>query len=152
MKRRILAIDFGLRRLGMAVSDPSGVVALGLQTIERANLASDLARIAEAIREYEASELVVGKPLSKSGAENEMSRRAAAFATKIRERTGIPVTLWDERLTSAEANRALREAGLSLEKRRRAVDRAAATLILQNYLDWRTARGGACGPATDGSV
>lgn len=136
----------------MAVSDPSGVVALGLQTIERANLASDLARIAEAIREYEASELVVGKPLSKSGAENEMSRRAAAFATKIRERTGIPVTLWDERLTSAEANRALREAGLSLEKRRRAVDRAAATLILQNYLDWRTARGGACGPATDGSV
>ncbi|MGH9402820.1 MAG: Holliday junction resolvase RuvX [Terriglobia bacterium] len=137
MKERILAIDFGIRRLGIAVSDPLGVVALGLPTLERTNLASDLAWIGELIGEYGAGELIVGKPLSKSGEENDMSRRATGFAGKLRERLGCPVKLWDERLSSAEANRMLRGAGLGMEKRRRAVDRVAATLILQNYLDWR---------------
>ncbi|MGH9342312.1 MAG: Holliday junction resolvase RuvX [Terriglobia bacterium] len=137
MKQRILAIDFGVRRLGVAVSDPLGVVALGLPTVERTNLAADLARIGELISEYRVSELVVGRPLSKSGEENDMSRRAADFASKLRERLGCPVKLWDERLTSAEANRMLRGAGLGIEKRRRAVDRWAATLSLQIYLDWQ---------------
>lgn len=137
MKHRILAIDFGVRRLGVAISDPLGVVALGLPTVERTNLAVDLARIDELIREYDARELIIGQPLSKSGEENNMSRRAAEFAGKLRERLGYPVKLWDERLTSAEANRMLRGAGLGIEKRRRAVDRVAATLILQNYLDWK---------------
>lgn len=141
MNHRILAIDFGLRRLGAAVSDPSGVVALGLPTIERTNFAADMARIGELIAEYgagEVIEIIVGRPLSKSGEENAMSRRAAGFAQKLSERLGCRVTLWDERLTSAEANRVLRGAGLGVEKRRRAVDRVAATLILQNYLDWRS--------------
>lgn len=136
-KPRILAVDFGVRRLGVAVSDPSGVVALGLPTIERTNLAADMARLGEYISEYGAGEIIVGHPLSKSGGKNAMSRRAAEFAAKLGERLGCRVSLWDERLTSAEANRMLRGAGLGVEKRRRAVDRVAATLILQNYLDWR---------------
>lgn len=142
MGQRILAIDFGTHRLGVAVSDPSSVVALGLPTIERTNLKEDIVRIGEYVAEYGVGEIIVGRPLSKSGEENAMSRRAAEFAKKLSERLGCRVTLWDERLSSAEANRVLRGAGLGIEKRRRAVDRVAATLILQNYLDWRS-HGGA---------
>ena len=146
MKPRILAIDFGTRRLGLAVSDPLGVVAQGLPTLERTALAGDLAAIARLMAEYEVREVIVGQPLSKNGEENQMSRRAAAFAEKLRQRAGCAVKLWDERLTSAEANRVLRDAGIGLDKRRRAVDRVAATLMLQNYLDWRS------GHNTEGGV
>ncbi|MDE3180537.1 MAG: Holliday junction resolvase RuvX [Acidobacteriota bacterium] len=135
---RILAIDFGTRRLGLAVSDPSGKVALGLPTLSRKNLAEDLSRLGELISQYEPGEVLVGLPVSKGGAESAMSIRAAGFAKKLQFSTGRPVRLWDERLSSAEANRLLRSSGISIEKRKRAVDRVAATLILQNYLDWRS--------------
>ncbi|MGH9407781.1 MAG: Holliday junction resolvase RuvX [Terriglobia bacterium] len=137
MKPRILAIDFGTKRLGLAVSDPLGVVAQGLPTLVRTNQASDFAEIARRLDEYDVREVIVGRPLSKSGDENAMSRLASGFAEKLRERLRRPVTLWDERLTSAEANRLLRESGIGREKRRRAVDRVAAALILQSYLDWK---------------
>ncbi|MGH9395565.1 MAG: Holliday junction resolvase RuvX [Terriglobia bacterium] len=137
MRERILAIDFGMRRFGLAVSDPLGVIALGLPTLERKNLASDLAALGGLIEQYSIGEVILGLPLSKSGAENAMSQRVAGFAEKLRVRVNCSVRLWDERLSSAEANRMLRGSGIGLERRKRAVDRVAATLILQNYLDWR---------------
>jgi putative Holliday junction resolvase len=134
---RVLAIDFGLKRLGIAVSDPLGIIAQGLETIERKNLTTDLAAIAARVEDYSATEVVLGYPLSKNGTENEMSRRVAEFAEKLRQRVSCEVKLWDERLTSAEADRMLRASGIGREKRQRAVDRVAATLILQGYLDAR---------------
>lgn len=142
MKERILAVDFGLRRLGLAVSDPLGIVAQGLPTLDRKNAANDLSALESLAAEYAVREIIVGHPLSKSGMENAISRRAAEFAEKLRQRVSCEVKLWDERLTSAEANRMLRSSGIGLEKRRRAVDRVSAVLILQNYLDWRANQAG----------
>lgn len=147
MTKRILAIDFGMRRFGLAVSDPLGIIALGLPALERKNLASDLAALGGVVEEYGIEEIILGKPLSKSGEENEMSRRVASFAEKLRERLGRSVRLWDERLSSAEAGRLLRSAGLGIKKRQQAVDRVAATLILQNYLDWRACQPGSTAEA-----
>lgn len=134
---RILAVDFGLRRLGLAVSDPLGIVAQGLPTIERKNTAADLAALEALAEEYSVGEVILGNPLSKSGGETAISRRVEEFAEKLRRRLSCPVKLWDERLTSAEANRMLRSSGMGLRKRQRAVDQVSAVLILQNYLDWR---------------
>ncbi len=130
-----MAIDFGLRRLGVAVSDPLGVVAQGLPTIERRNVASDLSVLEALVEEYSVREIILGNPLSKDGSPNAMSERVEGFAAKLRVKVSCPVRLWDERLTSAEALRVLRNSGVSLARRRRAVDRVAAALILQSYLD-----------------
>lgn len=133
---RILAIDFGTRRLGLAVSDALGLTAQGLPTLERVNLDNALRHIGKLVEEYAAGRVIVGNPLGHGGGETAMSRRAAEFADKLRRRVACPVELWDERLTSVEANRLLRESGVSLAKRQRAVDRVAATLLLQSYLDF----------------
>ncbi|MGH9326747.1 MAG: Holliday junction resolvase RuvX [Terriglobia bacterium] len=135
MPGRIMAIDFGLKRLGVAVSDPLGAVAQGLPTIERKNIAADLSAVGALIEKYSVREIVLGHPLSKDGSANAMSVRVEEFAAKLRKRVSCPVRLQDERLTSAEAERVLRESGVSLAKRRRAVDQVAATLILEGYLD-----------------
>ncbi len=140
MRGRVLAIDFGLRRLGVAVSDPLGIIAQGLETIERKNLATDLAAVTAMVEDCSAVEVVLGYPLSKDGTENQMSRLVAEFAEKLRRRVNCEVKLWDERLTSVEAGRLLRAAGMGREKRQRAVDRVAATLILQGYLDARASQ------------
>jgi putative Holliday junction resolvase len=95
-----------------------------------------LGKIQEMTEEHSIERVIVGNPLGHGGGETAMSRQAAEFAEKLRRRVRCPVDLWDERLTSVEANRALRSAGLSLGKRRRAVDRVAATLLLQSYLDF----------------
>jgi len=133
---RILAIDFGTKRMGLAVSDALGVTAQGLPTLERVERGKDLRRIQEVVEEYSAERVLVGNPLGHGGGETVMSRRAAKFAEDLRRRLSCPVELWDERLTSVEANRHLRELGLSLGKRQHAVDRVAATLLLQSYLDF----------------
>jgi putative holliday junction resolvase len=137
MAHRVLAVDFGMRHLGVAVSDPLGLTAQGLQTIERRNAAEGFSEIVELVDQYEVQEVLVGNPLSKEGTPTAMSRRVAKFAEKLRRHVACKVTLWDERLTSAEANRLLRFSGIGFEKRHRAVDRVAATLFLQSYLDWR---------------
>jgi putative Holliday junction resolvase len=131
---RILAIDYGSRRMGLAVSDPLGITAQGLDTLERKNKRSDFARLEKLLREYQIREIVLGLPLRMSGEEGTQSQKVAEFAEELRRRFAIPVHLWDERLTSAEANRLLREAELSIQKRAQAVDRMAATLILQSWL------------------
>jgi putative Holliday junction resolvase len=134
---RILAIDFGLKRMGLAISDALGVTAQGLPTLERTRLEDDLRQIQKLVDENGAERVIVGNPVSHAGTETAMSRQAAAFAEKLRRRLTCPVELWDERLTSAEANRMLRSSGMGIEKRRRAVDRVAASLLLQSYLDYR---------------
>jgi putative Holliday junction resolvase len=137
LRSRILAIDYGSRRLGLAVSDPLGITAQGLPTLERKNKRSDFARLERLLREYQVSEIVLGLPLRMSGEEGTQSQKVAEFAEELRRRFALPVHLWDERLTSAEANRLLREAELSIQKRAQAVDRMAATLILQSWLQAR---------------
>lgn len=128
--------------MGLAVSDPLGITAQGLETLERRNKRSDFARLERVVREYQVVEIVLGNPLRMSGEEGTQSRKVAEFADELRRRFELPVHLWDERLTSSEANRLLREAEVSLEKRARAVDRMAATLILQSFLQARSLESG----------
>jgi putative holliday junction resolvase len=132
---RILGLDVGSRRIGIAVSDPLGITAQGLETLQRRNKRADLAALERVIREYAVREIVVGLPLRMSGAEGTQSEKMQVFAEDLRKRFRLPVHLWDERLTSAEANRLLRETELSIEKRGKAVDRMAAVLILQGWME-----------------
>ncbi len=134
---RILAIDYGSRRMGVAVSDPLGITAQGLETLQRKNKRADFGRLERTIREYQIREIVLGNPLRMSGEEGTQSQKVAECAGELRQRFQLPVHLWDERLTSAEANRLLREAELSTKKRALAVDRMAAVLILQSFLQSR---------------
>lgn len=134
---RVLAIDYGSVRIGLAVSDALGLTAQGLPTLERTNKRSDLGRIGELAADYSVAEVIVGNPLGHQGQETEISRRAAHFADELRARLSLPVTLWDERLTSVEADRALAESGASRSVRRRSRDRMAAQILLQSYLDRR---------------
>jgi putative Holliday junction resolvase len=122
--------------MGLAVSDALGITAQGLPTLSRTRLDDDLRKIQELTKEYSTERVIVGNPLGHGGGETTMSRQAGEFAEKLRRRVNCPVQLWDERLTTVEAHRALRAAGLSLGKRQRAADRVAATLLLQSYLDF----------------
>jgi putative holliday junction resolvase len=134
---RILGLDVGTRRIGVAISDPLGITAQGLETLQRSNKRRDFAALENLIRQYDVREIVVGLPLRMSGAEGVQSGKMQAFAEELRNRFQLPVHLWDERLTSAEANRLLRETDLSIEKRAKAVDRMAAMLILQGWMESR---------------
>jgi putative Holliday junction resolvase len=131
---RILALDVGTRRIGVAVSDALGITAQGLATIQRKNKKTDFAALARLLAEYEVAEIVVGLPLRMSGEGGAMSEKMTGFADGLRKKFALPVHLWDERLTSAEANRILRSTDMSIEKRAGAVDRMAAVLILQSFL------------------
>ncbi|MCL5005951.1 MAG: Holliday junction resolvase RuvX [Acidobacteria bacterium] len=137
MPARVLGIDFGLKRIGLAVSDALGITAQGLPTLTRSNIRKDTEHIRALAEQYSVEKVLVGNPLGHSGGATAMSERASKFAEKLRSCLECPVELWDERLTSVEANRTLRSAGLSIGKRQRAVDRVAAVLLLQNYLDYR---------------
>lgn len=121
----------------MAVSDPLGITAQGLVTMLRTTKRRDMDQLGAVIKEYGVSEIVVGYPLRLSGAEGIQSDKMRRFAEELRRQFGLRVHLWDERLTSSQANRILREADLSIKKRGQAVDRMAAVLILQNWMDAR---------------
>jgi len=136
---RILGLDVGSRRIGLAVSDPLGITAQGLETLQRRNKRHDFGHLQSVIQEFGVKEIVVGLPLRMSGAEGTQAEKMQAFAEELRQRFRLPVHLWDERLTSAEANRLLRETDLSIEKRGKAVDRMAAVLILQGWMERRSA-------------
>lgn len=135
---RILGIDYGSRRMGMAVSDLLGITAQGIETLQRRNKRTDFNSLARVLRDYDVREIVLGYPLRMSGEKGTQTEKVEEFAQELRKRFDLPVHLWDERLTSAEANRVLREAELSIEKRARAVDRMAAVLILQSFLEARS--------------
>ncbi|MBZ5656820.1 MAG: Holliday junction resolvase RuvX [Acidobacteriia bacterium] len=132
---RVLALDVGSKRIGVAVSDLLGVTAQGLDTIQRQNKRKDLEALGRLLKEYEVREVVVGLPLRLSGAEGTQSEKMRRFAADLEVHFGVTVHLWDERWTSTEANRLLRETELSIEKRGRAVDRMAAILILQSWME-----------------
>lgn len=132
---RILGLDVGSRRIGIAVSDPLGITAQGLETLQRRNKRHDFEHLARVVRDYEVKEIVVGLPLRMSGEEGTQADKMQAFAGELRKRFRLPVHLYDERLTSAEANRLLRETELSIKKRGKAVDRMAAVLILQGWME-----------------
>jgi putative holliday junction resolvase len=136
---RVLGLDVGARRIGIAISDPLGVTAQGLETLHRKNKKFDLHYFHKLIRQYDVKEIVVGLPLRMSGVEGIQAEKIQAFAEDLRKHFKLPVHLWDERLTSAEANRLLRQTDLSIEKRGQAVDRMAAVLILQAWMESRMA-------------
>lgn len=131
---RVLALDVGLRRIGMAVTDELGITAQGLATLERANKKADLARLDAILRQYAIGEIVVGLPLRMSGEEGTQAQKIREFVRDLGEHTNLPIHVWDERLTSAEANRMLNEAGMTRQQRKGKVDRMAAVLILQGWI------------------
>ena len=137
LRPRVLGLDVGSRRIGVAVSDPLWITAQGLETIRRQNKRKDFDQLAQVIREFEVSEIVVGYPLRLSGAEGTQSEKMQLFAEELRKKFKLPVHLWDERLTSSQAHRILKEAEISIEKRGKAVDRMAAMLILQSWMEAR---------------
>ena len=134
---RVLALDLGKRRIGIAVSDELGITAQGLATLERTNIREDLQRLADIAIERNASLILMGQPVHMTGKEGRQSVYTREFADKLSARTGLPVTFWDERYTTVIAQRVLRDSGISIEKRARAVDRLAATILLESYLDSR---------------
>jgi len=134
---RVLGLDVGARRIGVAVSDPLGITAQGLETIHRQNKRTDLAALEKVILAYAVVEIVVGYPLRMSGAEGTQSAKMDLFAEDLRKRFKLPVHLWDERLSSAQANRLLRETDMSIKRRGQVVDQMAAVLILQNWMEAR---------------
>ena len=148
---RVLGLDVGARRIGIAVSDPLGITAQGLETLHRQNKRHDFDHLKKVIRDYEVKEIVVGLPLRMSGAEGTQSEKMRAFAEALRNKFRLPVHLWDERLTSAEANRFLRETDLSIEKRGKAVDRMAAVLILQGWMEQRAGAASGFGSSANDS-
>ena len=137
---RILGLDVGARRIGIAVSDPLGITAQGLPTLHRRNRRHDHSELRKMVREYEVSEIVVGNPLRMSGQTGVQAEKMAAFAEQIEQELSLPVHLWDERLSTAEAHRLLDETGIRNARRKQVIDKMAAVLILQSFLDARVAR------------
>lgn len=134
---RVLALDLGKRRIGLALSDELGLTAQGLETLERTNIRADLAQLAETIAQHNVSSILIGNPMHMSGREGRQAEHAREFGARLQTATGLPVEYWDERLTTVEAQRVLRASGISIEKRAKAVDRLAAVILLESYLDSR---------------
>jgi putative holliday junction resolvase len=132
---RILALDLGKNRIGLAISDPLGISAQGLPNLVRINKRTDLAALQQLITEREVSSILLGNPINMRGTEGRQSFWVHDFAAALEKYTGLPVKLWDERLTSVEAGRVLRSSGISIEKLAAAVDRLSAVILLQSYLD-----------------
>ena len=135
---RIMGLDFGSKTVGVAISDPLLLTAQGITIIRRKEenkLRQTLAQIEEMIQEYEVSEIVLGDPKNMNATVGVRSELSAEFKEKLERRTGLKVTLWDERLTTVAADKAMMEAGLNGRQRKEYVDMIAATFILQGYLD-----------------
>ena len=137
---RIMGLDFGSRTVGVAISDALLVTAQGIETIQRKSpgkLRQTLARIQELTEEYQVEEIVLGFRKNMNNTEGERCRSTLEFQELLKKRCNLPVVLWDERLTTVEAERSLMEGGVRREHRKNHVDRIAAVLILQGYLDAR---------------
>jgi len=132
---RVLALDLGKKRIGLAISDPLGITAQGLPNLVRTNKRSDLKALAALANEHGIGLILMGNPIGMRGEEGRQSAWVREFAEALERATGLPVRLWDERLTTVEAQRVLRSSGISLEKRAAAVDRLSAVILLQSYLD-----------------
>jgi len=132
---RILALDLGKRRIGLAISDPLRITAQGLPNLVRTRIRDDLDALEQLVKEREVGLVLLGNPINMKGSEGRQSGWVREFAIAMEKRTGVPVKLWDERLTSVEAGRVLRSSGISIEKRAAAVDKLSAVILLQSYLD-----------------
>lgn len=141
---RVLAVDYGERRVGLALSDPAGLIAQGLETIQKAGTVESLASIVDIVEEQQVREIILGLPVHMDGTTGEMAGKVEAFADELRKKVSCDVRTWDERLTSVSARRAMHEMGGSTRGNKGGLDRIAATLLLQNYLDFR--RGTVKGP------
>jgi putative holliday junction resolvase len=135
--RRILALDMGEKRIGLAVSDPLGITAQGLEVWVRRNPEADLAHLFQVAREYQVQKIVVGLPRHMDGRLGDAATGIMEFAGALGQALGVEVVFWDERLTTAAAERVLIQADVSRRRRRQVVDQMAAVLILQSYLDSR---------------
>ena len=137
---RIMGLDFGSKTVGVAVSDPLGITAQGIEIVRRTSenkLRKTLARIEELVTEYEVTEIVLGFPKNMNNTIGERAEKSLAFKEMLERRTGLTVVMWDERLTTVAANRTLIEGGVRRENRKDYVDMLAAVYILQGYLDSR---------------
>ena len=136
---RLLGLDYGEKYVGVAVSDPSGVLASPLESVyrkEENKFRKTYAHIEEIVREYGVEKIIVGLPKNMNNTEGDSAARCREFAANVERRTGLPVVLWDERLSSISANRVLMETGVRRENRKEFIDKIAAGIILQNYLDF----------------
>ena len=134
---RVLALDLGKRRIGLALSDELGITAQGLETLQRSNIREDLARLKQLASEKNVALILMGNPLHMSGREGRQAEYTREFAERLHTATGLPIEFRDERLTTVEAERVLRQSGISIEKRAKAVDRLSAVILLESYLDSR---------------
>ena len=134
MSGRVLALDFGKRRIGLAISDELGITAQGLPTLYRTTLREDLRHLIQLIEQREVKHLLMGLPLHMSGHEGRQVASVKEFGDRLSTEAGVPIEYWDERLTSVEANRVLKQSGVSIEKRARAVDQLSAVILLESYL------------------
>ena len=138
---RIMGLDFGSKTVGVAISDSLLVTAQGIEIIRRKDenkLRQTLARIEELIVQYEVEEIVLGLPKNMNATEGIRAELTNEFKDKLERRTGLPVVMWDERLTTVAADKTMMEAGIRREHRKEYVDMIAATLIVQGYLDYRS--------------
>ena len=137
---RVLAVDWGERRIGLAISDPGGILATGLPTLTVRSSDEAVARVADQVREREAERVVVGMPLLMSGERGSAARHAQAFADALAASVAVPVETWDERLTSALSSRRLRETGVRTGHHRDRIDQGAAIALLESFLLRQQAR------------
>ena len=132
---RIMSLDVGSRTIGIACSDALLMTAQGIETIRRTSLEKDFNRLQELIAEYEVHELVVGMPKNMNGTKGERAEKTEEFVEKMKEVIDLPITYWDERLSTVMAERQLIAADVSRKKRKSVIDKMAAVVILQGYLD-----------------
>lgn len=135
---RIMGLDYGSKTVGVAISDPLGITAQGIETIQRKEenkLRKTLARIEELVKEYEVERIVLGFPKNMNNTIGDRAEKSLEFKEMLERRTGLSVVMWDERLTTVEAERTLMESNVRRENRKRYVDKIAAVFILQGYLD-----------------
>jgi len=135
---RILGLDFGSKTVGVAISDPLLITAQGLEIIRRESenkIRKTLQRIEELIKEYEVEKIVLGYPKNMNGTDGDRAEKSLEFKETLERRTGIPVIMWDERLTTVTADKIMMESGIRRENRKDYVDEIAAMVILQNYLE-----------------
>lgn len=134
---RILGVDYGLARIGLALSDPTGLLAQGLSVLKRVSDDRAVAEIAEIVRREQVELIVVGRPLHMNGSVGERALQCEAFAHLLEQQTGVKTAMMDERLTTVAAERMLIEADVSRKRRKQVIDAVAATLLLQSFLDRR---------------
>lgn len=132
---RILGLDVGDRTVGVALSDPLGFIAQGITTIRRKNIEYDLSELKKILDDNNVDTIVVGLPKNMNGTLGPQGEKVMGFCESIKTITDLPIKMWDERLTTVAAHRAMLEADMSREKRKKIVDKVAATYILQGYLD-----------------